>query len=128
MAGRPAALIDWKAVDRLLQAGCAGTQIAARLGIHANTLYERCRKEHDCDFSDYSQQKREHGETLLLEQQFTIAMQGDKTMLIWLGKQRLGQKERNANENETTVKVMQAEIFIRTPPVPLALDEREDDE
>ena len=127
MAGRPPAIIDWKAVDRLLQAGCAGTQIAARLGIHANTLYERCSQEHKCDFSDYSQQKREHGETLLLEQQFTIAMKGDKTMLIWLGKQRLGQKERSANENETLIKVLQTEVVIRSSGVPLATDEKEED-
>ena len=127
MAGRPAAIIDWKAVDRLLQAGCAGTQIAARLGIHANTLYERCSKEHECDFSDYSQQKREHGETLLHEQQFAAAMKGNISMLVWLGKQRLGQKERSANENETLIKVLQTEVVIRSSGVPLATDEKDED-
>ena len=95
MAGRPAALIDWKAVDRLLQAGCTGVQIAARFAIHADTLYRACQSEYKIDFAAYSQEKRAHGETLLLEQQFTIAMKGDKTMLIWLGKQRLNQKEKH---------------------------------
>ena len=95
MAGRPAALIDWKIVDRLLQAGCTGTQIAARVGIHANTLYEACKEAHKCNFSEYSHQKKEHGETLLHEQQFALAMQGNLGMLIWLGKQRLGQKDKS---------------------------------
>lgn len=95
MAGRPQAIIDWKTVDRLLQAGCSGVQIAARLAIHPDTLYRACQAEHKSDFAAYSQQKREHGETLILEQQFAAAMKGDKTMLIWLGKQRLGQKEKH---------------------------------
>ena len=127
MAGRPEALIDWTTATALLQAGCTGVQIASRFGIHPNTLYERCKKEHNCEFSEYSQQKREHGETLLLQKQFDAAMKGDKTMLIWLGKQRLGQKERSANENETTLKVMQAEIVIRSSGVPLATDEKDED-
>ena len=95
MAGRPAALIDWKAVDRLLQAGCTGVQIAARLGIHPETLYDGCKREYKTDFSVYSQQKKEHGETLLHEQQFALAMKGNLGMLVWLGKQRLSQKDKH---------------------------------
>lgn len=127
MAGRPAAIIDWKAVDRLLQAGCTGVQIAARLGIHAETLYDNCKREHKSDFSVYSQQKKEHGETLLHEQQFALAMKGNLGMLVWLGKQRLGQKERSANENEVLVKVLQTEVVIRSSGVPLATDEKDED-
>lgn len=95
MAGRPAAIIDWKAVNRLLQAGCSAVQIASRIGITADTLYNRCKTDHKQDFSAYSQQKKEHGETLLHEQQFALAMKGNLGMLVWLGKQRLGQKEKH---------------------------------
>ena len=95
MAGRPAALIDWKAVDRLLQAGCAGTQIAARLGIRAEVLYDGCQREHKADFTEYSRQRKEAGDTMLHEQQFAAAMKGNITMQIWLGKQRLGQKDKH---------------------------------
>ena len=119
--------IDWKMVDALLQANCSGVQIAARLGVHADTLYAACQREKGSAFSAYSQQKREHGETLIHQKQFDIAMKGDKTMLIWLGKQRLGQKERSANENETLIKVLQTEVVIRSSGVPLALDEKDED-
>ena len=127
MAGRPAAIIDWKAVDRLLQAGCAGTQIAARLGIRAEVLYDGCQREHKTDFTEYSRQKKEHGETLLHEQQFALAMKGNLGMLVWLGKQRLGQKERSASETETLIKVLQTEVVIRSSGEPLALDEKDED-
>ena len=53
-------------------------------------------------------------------------MKGDKAMLIWLGKQRLGQKERSANENETLIKVLQTEVVIRSSGVPLATDEKDE--
>ena len=126
MAGRPAALIDWKAVDRLLQAGCTATQIASRFGITPDTLYNRCKTDNKQDFSAYSRQKREHGETLLHEHQFKKAMEGNLSRLIWLGKQRLGQKERGANENETLIKVLQTEVVIRSSGVPLATDEKDE--
>ena len=87
--------IDWEKVDRLLRSGCTGVQVASRLGVHADTLYRACERERGAAFAAYSQQKREDGETLILEKQMDAAMKGDKTMLIWLGKQRLGQKEKH---------------------------------
>jgi hypothetical protein len=98
MAGRKKASIDWAKVDRLLEAGCMGTEVAAALGVHPNTLYERCTKDQKCDFSDYSAAKRASGDTLLRAAQFKKAMSGDATMQIWLGKNRLGQR----NEPITT--------------------------
>lgn len=95
----PATLIDWKTVDRLLQAGCTGLQIAARFGIHPDTLYRACEEAYKVGFAAYSAEKRAHGETLLQEQQFALAMKGNLGMLIWLGKQRLGQKDKH----ETTL-------------------------
>lgn len=96
---RPTSIIDWKTVDRLLQAGCTGVQVAARFGIHPDTLYRACEEAHKVGFAAYSAEKKAHGETLLQEQQFALAMKGNLGMLIWLGKQRLGQKDKH----ETTL-------------------------
>jgi len=96
MAGRPRANIDWKKVDTYLQAHCEGTGIAGLLGIHPNTLYEECKRLHKCNFSDYQSKKRAEGKDLLRGKQMQLAMSGDKTMLIWLGKQYLNQTERQA--------------------------------
>ena len=46
-------------------------------------------------FEDYSRQKKSEGRELLRAKQFENAMNGDKTMQIWLGKQYLGQKDKN---------------------------------
>lgn len=101
--GRPEITLDWKKIDDLLICGCSGRQIAGHIGINPNTLYERCVKDNGITFTDYSQQFYAKGESLLVAQQFLKAIgkttEGDNTMLIWLGKQRLDQKENKDNVN-----------------------------
>ncbi|HEX4875756.1 MAG TPA: hypothetical protein VFV31_03735 [Chitinophagaceae bacterium] len=92
--------IDWNKVDELLEAGCDGTQIAAYLGCHPETLYDRCKNEQKADFSDYKAQKRAKGDSALLTAQFDAAVKDkDRAMLIWLGKQRLGQADKQQLEH-----------------------------
>lgn len=92
---RPRLNIDWKIVDKLLEADCEGTEIAAYIGVHPDTLYLRCQKEKKMGFSEYLQEKKAKGNSLIKVKQFEAAVKDkDKTMLIWLGKQRLGQREK----------------------------------
>lgn len=101
--GRPKVEIDWKKVDDLLMAGCLGTGIAAYLGIAPYTLYERCETDNGKSFTQYSQEKKEKGDEILRAHQFAKALgltdKGDNTLLIWLGKTRLKQKEEATNTN-----------------------------
>ena len=48
-------------------------------------------------FTHYSQKMRAKGDSVLRHKQFDKAVKGDgdNTMLIWLGKTRLGQRENN---------------------------------
>ena len=93
--GRPKANIDWSKVDKYLQAQCDGTGIAGLFGIHPNTLYRACETDNKISFSNYSAIKKAEGKELLRAKQFQSAMEGDKTMQIWLGKQYLGQKDKS---------------------------------
>lgn len=93
--GRPKANIDWHKVDNLLKAQCDGVGIAGILGVHPNVLYEACKEVNKLRFSEYSAQKKSEGKELLRAKQFETAMNGDKTLQIWLGKQYLGQKDKN---------------------------------
>jgi len=92
--GRPKANIDWKRVDHLLTCQCDGVGIAGILGVHPNVLYEACKEVNKLSFSEYSAQKKSKGKELLRAKQFEMAMNGDKSMCIWLGKQYLDQKDR----------------------------------
>ena len=106
---RPEKIIDWSRVDELLACGCQGTEIAEVMGMHPETFYGRVEKEFKIGFSEYAQKKKSIGEALLREVQYKKAVglskKGDNTLLIWLGKQRLGQKE-NAEAPQATAEVM----------------------
>jgi transposase-like protein len=100
-AGRALAIVPWDTVDDYLRAGCAGAAVARLLGIHPNTLYRSCMREHGCNFGEYAQEKRAEGDELLRMTQFHLAVDGkDKTMLIWLGKNRLDQRDRSETKHE----------------------------
>ena len=105
-AGRAEITIDWKQVENLLMAGCSGAEIAASLGMHPETLYDRVVKEFKISFTDYSYKYKQKGDSLLKAKQFESAIK-DKNipMQIWLGKQRLGQKDKTDLEVNSVSKV-----------------------
>lgn len=103
--GRSTKKINWKRVDELLMAGCTGVEIAAVFDMHPHTFYDRVLKEKTVCFTDYQSEKRFVGDTLIKEAQFLKAIGkaeiGDNTMLVWLGKNRLGQVDRQPEERAT---------------------------
>lgn len=90
---RPLANIDWKVVDKMLEAHCTGTEVASKLGIHEDTLYTRVAKVFGMTFSAYSQQKKANGKSNLKFSQYKNALEGNTSIQIWLGKNWLGQKD-----------------------------------
>lgn len=99
-------IIDWNKVGKLLNAQCSGVSIASILGIHENTLYDRCRLDLNMEFMVFSAKKKSEGLELLKAKQFENAMTGNTTMQIWLGKQLLGQRD----QIEQTITVPQVHI------------------
>jgi len=107
--------IDWKQVENLLMAGCSGVEIAASLGIHEDTLYNRCIKDLGYNsFSAFSAIFRQKGDSLLKAKQFESAVKDKNiTMQIWLGKQRLGQIDKQYQEIDSN-----STIYIDIPDMP----------
>ena len=85
--------IDWNLVNKLLEAGCTGTEIAPHFGIHYETLYDRAYKDFGIMWTEYAQRLRQKGDSSLRAVQYAKALKGDNMMLIWLGKNRLGQRD-----------------------------------
>lgn len=103
--GRIPIPIDWKKVDEWLQADCRGTEVSSLLGISDDTLYERCLKEKGIIFSIYAAKKKASGDGNLKLTQYQEALAGDRGMLIWLGKQRLGQKDNHDMNVQSDMKI-----------------------
>jgi len=83
---RPKLEIDPIQVERLAQLHCTNVEIAAFFGCDEGTIRKR--------FSEELAKGRGTGKISLRRSQWKAAENGNVTMLIWLGKQILGQKDR----------------------------------
>lgn len=93
-AGRSLTEIDWPTVDKLCLIQCTGEEIASVLNVSYDTLERACKREQQTKFADYIAQKKEGGKASLRRQQWKLVEAGNATMCIWLGKQYLGQKDK----------------------------------
>lgn len=106
--GRPRKVIDFKMLDRLCEIQCTIDEICSVLDVTDATLNARCQERFGCDFSVYYEQRRSHGKVSLRRMQYIKAMSGNTTLLMWLGKQWLGQAEKTqlSGDKEKPLSVM----------------------
>jgi len=86
------AVIDRDVVRRCAKIGCTRKEIAAVLGIDPDTLYLHERR--DPSITAIIEKGIEEGRASLRMWQRKAAHRGQNAMLIWLGKQDLGQTEK----------------------------------
>jgi hypothetical protein len=91
---RPRIEINWKVFDALCAVQCTQEEIAAHLKVSTDTIERACRRDKKQGFADYFSTKRKIGWSSLRKRQYTEAMKGNPTLLIWLGKQYLGQRDK----------------------------------
>ena len=86
--------IDFARLEELVQIQCTMIEISTQLGCDDETIKSAVRREFGLDWSQYVEAKRTWKFPSLRRKQFELADSGDKTMLIWLGKQHLGQSDK----------------------------------
>lgn len=96
--GRRPTPIDWVQFDKLCHIQCTAREIAAWFDTSVDTIERRCKSEHKMTFAEYYAQKKEKGLISLRRLQYQAAEKGSNAMLIWLGKQYLGQKDKSETE------------------------------
>lgn len=99
-AGNITKVVDWDVVGDLCKLQCTGEEIASFLDISYDTLERHCKEDHDIKIGDYIKEKRQSGNVSLRRRQWLLAQSGNATMCIWLGKQYLGQKDKNDFSSE----------------------------
>lgn len=104
-SGRPKKEIDFDLVEKLCQIQCTGEEIASVLSINYDTLNNRVKEIHKVNFSDYIKRFASTGKASLRRMQWKSAEKGNTSMLIWLGKQYLDQREPERNEVVTDDKL-----------------------
>jgi hypothetical protein len=99
--GRPQIVVNWNLVTALCEIQATLEEIVAVVKISEATLERACKREHRRTFADFSREKRRGGFISLRRAQWNRAIGGSDTMLIWMGKQHLGQKDIRVEEIKT---------------------------
>lgn len=92
--GRPKIEINWDEFDKLCQLQCTLKEIAGWFDCSEDTIENRCKEVHGITFSDYFSKKSAKGKISLRRTQWKMA-ETNATMALWLGKQYLGQTDKN---------------------------------
>ena len=90
--------VDWDQFDKLCAIMATLSDIAGFFDCSEDTIERAVKRVKKCGFADYIKRKSAKGVVSLRRKQYEIAMTGNPTMLIWLGKQYLGQRDRQAHE------------------------------
>ena len=95
--GRKEIVIDHKKFEELCKLQCTEIEICGVLNVSDETLCRWCRKNYGVNFSVISKVFRGQGAVSLRRRQFINAMSGDSKMLIWLGRNWLGQTDKQGD-------------------------------
>ena len=99
--GRPRIEFDMKILEGMATIMCTAEECASILGVSIKTIERRLNEETGSGFDVFRKRHGDTGKRSLRRAQFNLAV-GDKdkgipphpTMLIWLGKQWLGQEDK----------------------------------
>lgn len=109
--GRPKTKIDKDMFEKLCAMHCTLVEVAEFFDCSEDTIERWCKEKYGEDFADILKKKSAKGNISLRRSQFQSAESGNVTMQIWLGKQWLGQTDKQevavSVEDDETVKEME---------------------
>lgn len=93
MAGRPKKEVDRSEAEKLCYLQCTRGEIASFFDVSEDTIDARVREWGFSNFQSFHKRYSEGGKISLRRYQYEAAKRGNTSMLIWLGKQYLGQSD-----------------------------------
>ena len=96
--GRPHKQIDKSQFESLCGIQCTMEEVCQFFDCDEKTLNKWCKDTYKNTFSQVFKEKKGVGKVSLRRSQFQHALKGNASMLIWLGKQYLGQRETPVDE------------------------------
>ena len=101
--GQPPKIVDLAIVERAASIGCTANEIAAMCGFSRSTWFNKLHD--DPAVREAVERGKDRGCATLRRLQWKGAQGGNPTMLIWLGKQMLGQRDLVVQEINGTLQV-----------------------
>lgn len=93
VGGRMHKEIDEVLLKNLCKIQCTDAEICAVMMIDQDTLFKYVKAKYNISLSEYIKRHSAQGKVSLRRLQFKKAEEGNTAMLIWLGKQYLGQRD-----------------------------------
>ncbi|QHQ35438.1 hypothetical protein [Algicella marina] len=90
---RPRKEIDFDQLVNLARIHCTAEECAAFFGVSSDTIDRRLKEAGEGGCAEFYKKHSAEGKASLRRAQWVTAQGGNPTMLIWLGKQWLGQKD-----------------------------------
>jgi len=113
--GRPLADIPLNVLKALAAVGCTNKEIAASFGVSERTIEGRRRNP---EFRAVIEAGIATGNISLRKKQMSLALKGNTTMLIWLGKQRLEQRDKIDTTGKIQGQRPHIHVHFRSPKKP----------
>ena len=98
ITGRPRKELDFPQFEKLCAICATEEEIAHWFDMTVDTLSARCKENYGETFSEVYKKFSSEGKMSIRRKQIEVAMSGNVSMLIWVGKQTLGQKDRQETE------------------------------
>ena len=92
--GRPKIEVDLSQLEAFCQVLCTKEEISLFLGASLTTLDRRIKESTGLTFEGFYKKYSMGGKMSLRRAQYKAAIDGNATMLIWMGKQTMGQRDK----------------------------------
>ena len=96
--GRPPIDIDWQQFDKLCLMQATLSEIAGWFDCEERTIENKVTSKFGISFFEYFKKKSAGGKISLRRKQYEMALSGNVSLLIWLGKQYLNQRDEPPKE------------------------------
>lgn len=97
--GRPLIEIDQETFEGLCKIQCTLNEIACVFNCSEDTVQRWCQRTYESTFADAHKKHSQEGKASIRRLQYKSANGGNVTMQIWLGKQYLGQRDKQEIEH-----------------------------
>lgn len=92
--------IDFEKLKELCGIMCTMREVASIFNCSEDTIERRIKEKYDMGWKEYYGMHKGDGQASLRRKQMEVAMSGNPTLLVWLGKQYLEQSDKS--ESKTT--------------------------
>ena len=106
---------QFEQLKQMVRIQCTRVECCNIFGMTEKTLDRNLKDRGEDGFSSFFEKYGDEGKASLRRQQWKAAMSGNPTMLVWLGKQMLGQRDKQDVDQTGNMEVVFKTVFEAKP-------------